>query len=121
MYSSFVICCFFSSRRRHTSCALVTGVQTCAFPSYLVGGRLFSGGFDFASESPFDLRLAKKQAMARSNCRELAPLDHRINEALRETAKFGRSLGSHNHVSVKHRHVLYDCNGIVTVSLCILM
>src|SRR3546814_8430276 len=23
---------FFSSRRRHTSCALVTGVQTCAFP-----------------------------------------------------------------------------------------
>src|SRR3546814_15770287 len=26
------ICCFFSSRRRHTSCALVTGVQTCALP-----------------------------------------------------------------------------------------
>src|SRR3546814_2537621 len=24
--------CFFSSRRRHTSCALVTGVQTCALP-----------------------------------------------------------------------------------------
>src|SRR3546814_14704584 len=26
------IFCFFSSRRRHTSCALVTGVQTCALP-----------------------------------------------------------------------------------------
>src|SRR3546814_10375194 len=26
--------CFFSSRRRHTSCALVTGVQTCALPIY---------------------------------------------------------------------------------------
>src|SRR3546814_11977378 len=25
-------CFFFSSRRRHTSCALVTGVQTCALP-----------------------------------------------------------------------------------------
>src|SRR3546814_14797009 len=25
---------FFSSRRRHTRCALVTGVQTCAFPIY---------------------------------------------------------------------------------------
>src|SRR3546814_6090632 len=25
-------CLFFSSRRRHTSCALVTGVQTCALP-----------------------------------------------------------------------------------------
>src|SRR3546814_8148615 len=29
----FVFCCFFfSSRRRHTRCALVTGVQTCALP-----------------------------------------------------------------------------------------
>src|SRR3546814_978709 len=25
---------FFSSRRRHTMCALVTGVQTCALPIY---------------------------------------------------------------------------------------
>src|SRR3546814_8513034 len=25
---------FFSSRRRHTSCALVTGVQTCALPIF---------------------------------------------------------------------------------------
>src|SRR3546814_19008027 len=35
----FVLCrfCFiffFSSRRRHTRCALVTGVQTCALPIY---------------------------------------------------------------------------------------
>src|SRR3546814_7465414 len=29
MYSVFF---FFSSRRRHTRCALVTGVQTCALP-----------------------------------------------------------------------------------------
>src|SRR3546814_5645284 len=28
----YSICFFFSSRRRHTSCALVTGVQTCALP-----------------------------------------------------------------------------------------
>src|SRR3546814_9260615 len=27
-----VLSFFFSSRRRHTSCALVTGVQTCALP-----------------------------------------------------------------------------------------
>src|SRR3546814_5725693 len=37
MYSFFVLCIlwlyfFFSRRRRHTSCALVTGVQTCALP-----------------------------------------------------------------------------------------
>src|SRR3546814_9546507 len=29
---SFVSLFFFSSRRRHTRCALVTGVQTCALP-----------------------------------------------------------------------------------------
>src|SRR3546814_9042104 len=28
----FLVVFFFSSRRRHTRCALVTGVQTCALP-----------------------------------------------------------------------------------------
>src|SRR3546814_18591145 len=34
--------CFFSSRRRHTRCALVTGVQTCALPICygLLNGRV---------------------------------------------------------------------------------
>src|SRR3546814_16743434 len=30
---------FFSSRRRHTSCALVTGVQTCALPIFLINDQ----------------------------------------------------------------------------------
>src|SRR3546814_16295601 len=34
---------FFSSRRRHTSCALVTGVQTCALPILLHFGRGLAG------------------------------------------------------------------------------
>src|SRR3546814_15955477 len=34
MFSVF----FFSSRRRHTRCALVTGVQTCALPILIVEG-----------------------------------------------------------------------------------
>src|SRR3546814_18673167 len=33
----FLFCFFFSSRRRHTRCALVTGVQTCALPILLAG------------------------------------------------------------------------------------
>src|SRR3546814_15225245 len=41
---------FFSSRRRHTRCALVTGVQTCALPIYvrarIATGRDFGGGID---------------------------------------------------------------------------
>src|SRR3546814_1299852 len=37
-YDIFVLiyCFFFSSRRRHTRCALVTGVQTCALPISLI-------------------------------------------------------------------------------------
>src|SRR3546814_15504314 len=40
---------FFSSRRRHTRCALVTGVQTCALPIYTTPlGQVYDSG-DFAS------------------------------------------------------------------------
>src|SRR3546814_5639150 len=37
---------FFSSRRRHTICALVTGVQTCALPIYPVILRLLEVNFE---------------------------------------------------------------------------
>src|SRR3546814_6574718 len=37
---------FLSSRRRHTSCALVTGVQTCALPILgLAGCAMRAGGY----------------------------------------------------------------------------
>src|SRR3546814_1709363 len=32
LFRDLLCCLFFSSRRRHTRCALVTGVQTCALP-----------------------------------------------------------------------------------------
>src|SRR3546814_6031882 len=37
---------FFSSRRRHTICELVTGVQTCALPISLYPGQVRPGGTD---------------------------------------------------------------------------
>src|SRR3546814_4354276 len=44
---SFCRMFFFSSRRRHTSCALVTGVQTCALPIFSpFVGRHDDNGFD---------------------------------------------------------------------------
>src|SRR3546814_6883937 len=45
---------FFSSRRRHTRCALVTGVQTCALPIYpgLVEGTPLSPGW-LPSNNPY--------------------------------------------------------------------
>src|SRR3546814_1799406 len=37
---------FFSSRRRHTRCALVTGVQTCALPIYAAAALKEAGAED---------------------------------------------------------------------------
>src|SRR3546814_12456596 len=42
MVALSVFCFFFSSRRRHTRCALVTGVQTCALPIYVRVDRFVS-------------------------------------------------------------------------------
>src|SRR3546814_4613357 len=40
-----ILSCFvFSSRRRHTRCALVTGVQTCALPISAAAGRAIGIG-----------------------------------------------------------------------------
>src|SRR3546814_5981442 len=45
------VCFFFSSRRRHTRCALVTGVQTCALPILHMVEIAEKLGFDWVSVS----------------------------------------------------------------------
>src|SRR3546814_2875848 len=52
---------FFSSRRRHTSCALVTGVQTCALPicNPLALGLIAAGGIWLLSDSDAKLSTLK--------------------------------------------------------------
>src|SRR3546814_10669436 len=54
---------FFSSRRRHTRCALLTGVQTCALPIYSAGlqttaiptdnGWVLNGTKRYITNAPF--------------------------------------------------------------------
>src|SRR3546814_4554877 len=71
---------FFSSRRRHTSCALVTGFQTFALPisdSYAIGDcaaheNAFAGGARIRLES---VRNANDQAnvVAKAICGDAAP------------------------------------------------
>src|SRR3546814_2724116 len=63
---------FFSSRRRHTRCALVTGVQTCALPifpwsqkkeekrSFNGGRKAAKMGIDFA-EVPVERHIHKRR------------------------------------------------------------
>src|SRR3546814_20221954 len=50
LYRSVLFVFFFSSRRRHTICALVTGVQTCALPIcyYLSSAKLDAKTFAHA-------------------------------------------------------------------------
>src|SRR3546814_5042258 len=57
---------FFSSRRRHTRCALVTGVQTCALPISFQGTRAATGTAGQGGEG-----IRAKSAMTLRNCRFL--------------------------------------------------
>src|SRR3546814_6378379 len=57
---------FFSSRRRHTRCALVTGVQTCALP-ICIAGLSFACGF-----CPADFAGAGASLVAYATSREAA-------------------------------------------------
>src|SRR3546814_10820331 len=54
--------CFFSSRRRHTRCALVTGVQTCVLPIYELLGLVVEAEF---GEGDADARARLADVLAR--------------------------------------------------------
>src|SRR3546814_7163092 len=50
-FAVYLLCFFFSSRRRHTRCALVTGVQTCALPIFEKAQRKVEGrNFDIRKQ-----------------------------------------------------------------------
>src|SRR3546814_1962725 len=59
---------FFASRRRHTICALVTGVQTCALPIWpwlatgllLTGALLLAFGVSFRATAHAERRAAER-------------------------------------------------------------
>src|SRR3546814_10289497 len=59
-----VVCFFFSSRRRHTRCALVTGVQTCALPIYRARRQAPSGAVMSVPEREEKAELATEPGAA---------------------------------------------------------
>src|SRR3546814_6129466 len=77
---------FFSSRRRHTRCALVTGVQTCALPIYRQQGG--GGGGD----APGGDRQRAEVAQTDLGEKERQPPDHCEQEDLEPVA--GLHLGA---------------------------
>src|SRR3546814_10537866 len=80
---------FFSSRRRHTRCALVTGVQTCALPiwmgnEHIPRARALGGIGTFPSESsPF---FASKGQKTLTHSVRLPSVEERMNA--RQTLPF---------------------------------
>src|SRR3546814_8857325 len=61
---------FFSSRRRHTRCALVTGVQTCALP-------ISGGGAEFEDVGERRLGIDQRLDLAVAGVAEFDPRDIR--------------------------------------------
>src|SRR3546814_6225317 len=87
MYSVFVCLdfFFFSSRRRHTRCALVTGVQTCALPISALLGDVYDAGATHFLISPFGAV--------------------ELGNAIRFTERYARRLGSRS----EERRVGKEC------------
>src|SRR3546814_6307191 len=74
----FLCVCFFSSRRRHTRCALVTGVQTCALP--ILQLAIADGSADAVAAS--SAQIAQRMAQRNSEWHAWQPSDlSRINAA----------------------------------------
>src|SRR3546814_1733156 len=89
------ICCFFSSRRRHTRCALVTGVQTCALPicstpASLLGlpaGQLKVGGdadlVVFDPDAPWRVEDDKMQGQAGNTPFDGLPVQGKVTATIK--------------------------------------
>src|SRR3546814_3374664 len=77
---------FFSSRRRHTRCALVTGVQTCALPIFAGEGdldaalvrNLYRGN----APEPSALAFVSSEVRALDGAIRSQPLDRLLNGEL---------------------------------------
>src|SRR3546814_6143718 len=75
-------CIFFSRRRRHTRCALVTGVQTCALPIWLLASiRAVIDANNL--QPPYALSIGQELAVPRAQVHEVAPGDTVYNIARR--------------------------------------
>src|SRR3546814_2942511 len=100
LYFYFFLSFVFSSRRRHTRCALVTGVQTCALPiSYDFG--LGAGFYVNATVEPF----AKNYRMLAYITNELpALIAANFPADMARQSIFGHSMGGHGALTIALRN-----------------
>src|SRR3546814_6318164 len=81
---------FFSSRRRHTICALVTGVQTCALPISLVRDPQGNPFYVMRGASDENSTAFSRDGMGKCNWNELATTDQEGAHAF-YAAEIGRA------------------------------
>src|SRR3546814_2013190 len=129
LFASDIYVFFFSSRRRHTRCALVTGVQTCALPiSRLAGQRIAaayrSGDRVIVIDSPgatgLLLRGADSASLHAFESAQAKPLDGRLWLAdLGEAADVGAPLAQFDARSEEHTSELQSLMRISYAVFCL--
>src|SRR3546814_2639896 len=82
-----VVFFFFSSRRRHTRCALVTGVQTCALPISAVPKRV--GLHHFLELRPETVDVGRRIEIPQDAAQQLARLAGPVLEAVLQKLRDG--------------------------------
>src|SRR3546814_8776399 len=93
---------FFSSRRRHTRCALVTGVQTCALPIFR--GALFVARISVASGEP-DFSRNRRPSDEQETTRRMQIIvrDNNVDQALRALKKKLQREGVYREMKLRHQ------------------
>src|SRR3546814_16884185 len=111
MFATVMLFCF-SSRRRHSSCALVTGVQTCALPISVTATTCLMGSATPASRSQFMATSALASGSVVVNDFEAMMTSVRRGSSRSEERRVGkecvrtcRSRWSRSHEKKKHRPV----------------
>src|SRR3546814_2615103 len=93
---------FFASRRRHTSCALVTGVQTCALPISCGVARAAPTGIalpDADSGHPRRTQVERHPGAARRARLDLQPPAQVFAQPCDQVQADARSIRSEEHTS----------------------
>src|SRR3546814_17016928 len=112
---------FYSSRRRHTRCALVTGVQTCALPIFIlivvvaaivIGGLLYyldARQYESTDDAYVDAHIVRLAPTVGGTLKAVADLDNRQDR---------KSVGEGKSVSVRvdlgGRRILKKKNNVDT-------
>src|SRR3546814_6107753 len=100
-----IFCCF-SSRRRHTRCALVTGVQTCALPIYYEAEAKFTR--QFGERLKDDARFVVPQVISEYSSPQILTTTYEENCSVRDPKVQGLSLARRNRLGSAFLELFFD-------------